>query len=155
MSYDILGPEVISAQLMNHWRKCILQLWLIQFTSSQIRYVTKATRWICLKFCCYGRTAIIQKINSVFNKTCLKNVSAVFRRINAINIMRIAYQFKVIGVRNISDKMLWRMSNGATVRVTKALKASSVKIQLQVWKFVFYLQLTFIQHHLHLKANIY
>jgi hypothetical protein len=35
------------------------------------------------------------------------NVSAVFRQMNAINIMRIAYQFKVIlSLGNISDKIL-------------------------------------------------
>jgi hypothetical protein len=107
MSYAILGPKVISVQFMNHWRKCILQLWLVQFISSQIRYVTKATRWICLKFCCYGKTANIQKINSVFNKMCLMNVSAMFRINNGINIMRIAYQFKVmLSLRNISDTHL-------------------------------------------------
>jgi hypothetical protein len=87
------------------------------------------------------------------------NVSAVFRQMNAINIIRIAYQFKVIlSLGNISDKMLRRICNRATVPVTKALKVSSVLCEYTIAGVnvsIFYLQLTFIQHHLHLKANIY
>jgi hypothetical protein len=118
----------------------------------------KRTRWIFEKFCCYGSTTNIQKINSMFKKMCPMNVSAVFRWMNAINVMRIACQFRVIlNLRNISDKVLWRISNGATVPVTKALKVSSVLCENTIAGVnvsIFYLQLTFIQHHLHLKANI-